>query len=263
MSYCKEFFHKYEKDGNFCGLDRSQESRINGYLGIVKLLEKQNIPEDDIYKNLTVKACEPLIAAKDDARTKGLNYVTSRLKDGEKITAGDLQATFKAWGFTSKKSGDNGHKKEIVKEEPAPESCINATTEAPPSPIAQTLKERYSITETPIVQIQKEEFLALPPLSKDAPMSEVLKRDALRLAAFTTADQYDPMTGGKFVKREPYKISKALLIDGERDRCIDDLLERTSFTPKDIDIFDDIVKAGGYGCRFALFEDMVRKLEAP
>jgi hypothetical protein len=252
MSYCKEFFHKYEKDGNFCGLDKSQESRINGYLSIVKLLEKQDIPEDQIYKNFTVKAAEPLIQAKDEARTKGLNYVTHRLMDGEKITSGDLQSSFKTWGFTkAKKSCISA----TPPTEPEPESCTNATTipsvpvEAPPSPVAQTLKERYTITEIP------------PPLSKDADMDEVLKRDALLLAMaqsdkppmFTTAAQL--INGGLVTKPAPYKMAPMTKEDAEQ-RLIE--VVRGFCTAKDREALGDIMRTGEFGSSYVeIFTGMI------
>ena len=40
MTYCIEWFHKFKKEGNFCDLDKSEVSRINGYLEIVDLLTK-------------------------------------------------------------------------------------------------------------------------------------------------------------------------------------------------------------------------------
>jgi len=267
MTYCKEFFHKFEKDGNFCGLDRSQESRINGYMEIVKLLEKQNIPEDQIFKRFTVKAAEPLISAKDEARTKGLNYVTSRLMDGEKITNGDLQSSFKSWGYgKQKKSCINA----TPPTESKIESCTNATTmpplpvEIPAAPVAQTLKERYTIKEEP------SPLVGLAPLSPDAPFSEVQKRDALLMEWATKPSVNQPEQfhtedglGNKIIRPPAYKIKPSVLSNVEREGMLDALLDRTDFTPKDVEVFDDIVKAGGYSCRFDLLSDMIKKLEAP
>lgn len=96
MTYCIDFFRKFKKDGNFCGLDKSQVSRLTAYLEIVELLMKQKIPEEQIYENLSVRAAEPLITAKDAARTEGLNYVTSRLKEGKKIKTGDIQTNLQS-----------------------------------------------------------------------------------------------------------------------------------------------------------------------
>lgn len=202
-----------------------------------------------------MKAAEPLISSKDAARTTGLNYVTSALKRGLRITQKDMQTTL----------GLNHSPESCINATPQdPEKCfspqpgtIPVTDEPPIAPISQTLKERYTIPDLP------------PPLPKDAPMSEVLKRDALILAmsqadaknSFTTAAVL--LNGGLVTKPNPITIKKTLLTVHERDLMLDAVLERTQFTPKEIEIFDDIVKAGGYGCRYELFEEMVKKLEAP
>jgi len=94
--YCIDFFRKFKKDGNFCGLDKSQVSRLTAYLEIVELLMKQHIPEEQIYENLSVRAAEPLITAKAEARTEGLNYVTAQLKEGKKIKTGDIQTSLQS-----------------------------------------------------------------------------------------------------------------------------------------------------------------------
>ena len=99
--YCVDFFKKWKKEGNFCGLDKGQVSRLNAYMDIVELLVKQKIPEDQIFENFSVGAATPLIAAKDQARTEGLNFVTARLKEGKKIQAGDIQSTLKSCKFTT------------------------------------------------------------------------------------------------------------------------------------------------------------------
>ena len=93
MTYCIDFFRKFKKDGNFCGLDRAQVSRINGYLDIVEQLMKQKIPEETVYTNFSVKAAGPLISAKDQTRTEGLNFVTAALKKGDRITEKEMQST--------------------------------------------------------------------------------------------------------------------------------------------------------------------------
>jgi hypothetical protein len=94
--YCIDFFRKFKKDGNFCGLDKSQVSRLTAYLEIVELLMKQHIPEEQIYENLSVRAAEPLITAMPEARTEGLNYVTAQLKEGKKIKTGDTQTSLQS-----------------------------------------------------------------------------------------------------------------------------------------------------------------------
>ena len=57
---------------------------------------KQNITEETVYSNFPVRAAEPLISAKGDAQTEGLNFVTSRLKEGKKIKTGDIQTNLQS-----------------------------------------------------------------------------------------------------------------------------------------------------------------------
>jgi hypothetical protein len=97
VTYCIDFFRKFKKEGNFCGLDKSEVSRLNVYLEIVEQLMKRKIPEEQIYQNFSVRAARPLIEAKDEARTEGMNFVASKLKEGKKVQTGDLQDTLKSW----------------------------------------------------------------------------------------------------------------------------------------------------------------------
>lgn len=98
---------------------------------------KQQIPEEKIYENFSVKAAEPLISSKGGARTDGLNYVTKRLKDGKKVTEKDVQTTLK--------------------------SCINATT-SPPLPVQ---KSCINATHIPSLPVQKS--WSTPTTNRDAP----------------------------------------------------------------------------------------------
>jgi|GEM_PF-2478142 len=74
----------------------------------------------------------------------------------------------------------------------------------------------------------------------------------------------DPFTGGKIIKSPPYKITKAKLLDSERDAMVDALLERTQFTPKDIEQIDELVKINreGWSCRYDVIEAAVMMLLA-
>ena len=257
MSYCIDFFHKFKKEGNFCGLDKSQVSRLLSYMEIVEALVKQKIPEDQIYQNFTVGAATPLISAKDKDRTDGLNYVTACLKRGEKVTQSDLQSTFKGW---KESESANPRPKEsckfatpqtvdIPKTEPSPR-----VEPVPDAPIARTLKEKYGgdtftkseqpaksepITDTtgqvsPItdtwncgvlpcpdgqdhIAVDKIRgklcyLLGLPCNQLEKKRCPVLNGQVKIPLEFTTAADFDPVTGGKFIKREPYKITKAPII---------------------------------------------------
>jgi len=155
MTYCIDFFRKFKKEGNFCGLDKSQVSRLMAYLEIVEALIKQKIPEEQIYENFTVQAARPLIAAKGEAHTEGLNHVTAALKKGEKIKTGDLESwinpTISGGSATvkpKKRPPYNGtpQRPPLPVEEPAVKESL---TTPPVAPIAQTLKEKYGGNELP------------------------------------------------------------------------------------------------------------------
>lgn len=120
-------------------------------------------------------------------------------------------------------------------------------TEGPPQPsLAEQLKK------------------PLPPLSPDADMKERLKRDEELLKWAKEGTEYDPFTGGKIIKGPPYKITKSKLLDSERDAMVDALLERTQFTPKDIEQIDELVKINreGWSCRYDVIEAAVMMLLA-
>ena len=153
MTYCTDFFKKFKKEGNFCGLDKSQVSRLMAYLEIVEALVKQKIPEEQIYENFTVNAAEPLISAKGDAHTDGLNYVTTALKDGKKVTQKDVQSSLKSCSTATISGGSatvkpkkrepyNGtpQRPPLPVEKPVVKESL---TVPPPAPIAPTLKEKY------------------------------------------------------------------------------------------------------------------------
>lgn len=91
MAYCIDFFRKWKNEGNFCGLDESQVSRLNFYMDTLEMLVKQKIPEEKVIELFTVGAATPLITAPAAARTEGLNFVAKQLRDGKKVRAKDLQ----------------------------------------------------------------------------------------------------------------------------------------------------------------------------
>jgi len=97
MSHCIPFWKKFLKEGDFCGLDPAEISRIKAYLEFVEKIEKTGVEQDFIFKNFTAGAARPLLSLDDETRTKGLNYVVSCLKRQEKVTAKDLQTTINGW----------------------------------------------------------------------------------------------------------------------------------------------------------------------
>jgi hypothetical protein len=121
MAYCLDFFRKWKREGNFCGLGEEEAGRMNSYLDLVEALVKQRIPEERVYELFTVGAARSLISAKGPTRTEGLNFVTKSLKDGKKITARDLQMTLA--DIDVKKSGNFQMSDEKKKSDP--EKCFS------------------------------------------------------------------------------------------------------------------------------------------
>jgi hypothetical protein len=112
MTRCPEFYTKLLKDGNFCGLSDGAISQIKGYLETVDKIASRGISKDQIMERFPEGAARPLLSLKDDeTRTKALNYVVGRLKDGEKITAGDLKSSIKTWLGSDKCNVGNVGKK--------------------------------------------------------------------------------------------------------------------------------------------------------
>jgi hypothetical protein len=177
MSRCVSFWHKFEQEGNFCGMDPTEISRVKAYLEFVGKIEKTGIEKDFIFAHFTVGAARPLIATKDDGtRTEALNYVALCLKRKEKITEGDLRQHIKNLLESAGKScsmNARSEKLEISKipAQPAPEIAKEPQSEnpiqslgdrvraaevreaaanqpAPPAPIAAELKEKYNPAAT-------------------------------------------------------------------------------------------------------------------
>jgi len=73
-------------------------SRELAYLEIVEKIESTGLDEKFIYEHFPEGAARPMISLSDDGtRTKALNYAIGRLKDGEKITQGELGSTINGW----------------------------------------------------------------------------------------------------------------------------------------------------------------------
>jgi len=336
MTYCIDFFRKFKKEGNFCGLDKSQVSRLTSYLEIVELLMKQNIPEEQVYKNFSVRAATPLIESKGDAHTEGLNYVTAQLKEGKRVQTGDLQTTLKSCTCATSKPVTVPKMEEKPKQErnekpPMGQAKPSLPVEKPKDPgsfhppkgsIPQTdLPPQPSLTEQerkremeraaasqqaapPVMQSdleRKQKFNPAPPkpapclsgkpcpdpsgkshliiqkvignkctvsgaLCKDmpeCPLDRVIRLKGTAPDPIVPASrlQHDGL-GNTFVKPAPLTIKKTPLTDTERDQMVDALLERTRFTPNDLEIIEDLLKMKKWGwtCRFDLVEAAILNL---
>ena len=98
MTHCTDFWHKWRKEPNFCGLSPQSISEIKGYLELVDKIVKTGITEETVFENCPSGACRPLLRLSDDeTRVKGLNYIVSCLKRKEKVTQNDLQTTIAGW----------------------------------------------------------------------------------------------------------------------------------------------------------------------
>jgi hypothetical protein len=271
---CVEWYDKFEKDGNFCGLSASGVSQVKAY-NEMRAKIATHIPDKAfVVDNFTENAARAVTkyAKDDETRTKAINWVVTRLKRKEKVDYGTLQKTISAWQkpqecTVDNKGGNLGHVDEnftYVKSptdgkpekplptspyQPAPGSIV--VTGAPPiSPIDTVLKERYTITET------------LPALSPDADMKERLKRDEILLKMalaephpFSTAAEL--INGGMVTKPAPYKIVPEHLSEKDADDLILQVVTRR-FTPKSRELWDAILSSGEMGDTPArLFENLV------
>ena len=81
MSYCLEFFRKWRKEGNFCGLGEGEACRIDGYLNLVDTLMKHKIPEKTIVDLFTVGVFARQVSQDldlDDPRRRELSQTLSQ-----------------------------------------------------------------------------------------------------------------------------------------------------------------------------------------
>jgi hypothetical protein len=97
MSRCASFWHKFEQEGNFCGMDPSEISRVKSYLEFVGKLEKTGLEKDFIFTHFSSGAARPLMNLDDETKLKGINYVAAALKRDEKVTAGELKSSISVW----------------------------------------------------------------------------------------------------------------------------------------------------------------------
>ena len=52
MTHCVEFWKKWKKEPNFCGLSPQAISEIKAYLETVEKICKLGIPEEEVYESL-------------------------------------------------------------------------------------------------------------------------------------------------------------------------------------------------------------------
>jgi hypothetical protein len=104
MSHCHDFFRKWKREYNFCGLRPQDAKEMDRYIDLSEKIAASGaeVDIDFIHDHFTAGAARPLLRCKDErAYEKALNYVVACLKREEDITGGDLQATIN--GFLGKK----------------------------------------------------------------------------------------------------------------------------------------------------------------
>ena len=255
MSRCVSFWHKFEQEGNFCGMDPTEISRVKAYLEFVGKLNARGFEKDFIYEKFTAGAARPLITLRDDeTRTEALNYVGNCLERKEKITEGDLKGHIKSLLQKAGKSCSMNARSEKLTNvkfpaQPEPEIVKEPQSEKP----IETLGDRVRAAEMAEAAANQppapEEAPELPPpLPPDAPMSERLKRDnqLLERSGFSRASEYDPATGGRLIKNTPYKVIPVQLTKEQAEAAITSVV-RGYLTKAQQGIWESIRKTGELG----------------
>lgn len=225
---CKEFYHRWEEDPNWCEKTPGAVSQINAYLDLVRdISARAEIEKDTVYEKFSERAARVVITIKDDAKRPDLlNYVIACLKRGEVITGGDLKK------FTMVKEVlplpmEKDHivdvNKMIHKSGTIPESQKSGT-----ETITDTIGEVSPSTDIPAPESE--------PWSSDvcksgtcpdgadhvvvlslrgpccdlvgAPLNQLSNCPILqrKKADFRKASEIDPLTGGKFIKPAGIKV---------------------------------------------------------
>ena len=92
MTRCAEFWDKWDRDPNFCGLSPQSISEIKGYLELRDKVVKMGVDKRAFYEKCPSGACRPILRLADDGtRAEATNYIISCLKRNEIITQGDLK----------------------------------------------------------------------------------------------------------------------------------------------------------------------------
>jgi hypothetical protein len=98
MTRCTDFWKKWRKEPNFCGLSQNTVDEIEDYLSTVDKICTLGIKEDTVFENFPEGAARPLLRMDEgDPRTNVLNFVIKNLKQGEKLTSKIIQTTIKSF----------------------------------------------------------------------------------------------------------------------------------------------------------------------
>lgn len=91
MTHCLEFWRKWEKEPNFCGLGRSAVQLYNSYLKLVKELSEQGIDESVTIVTFPEGIARPVHTLSGDLRARTVKIIVDGLKTGKKFTAQDVK----------------------------------------------------------------------------------------------------------------------------------------------------------------------------
>ncbi len=161
MSYCYDFIRKFKKEGNFCGLDKSEVSRLEAYIEIIDALMKQHIEEKTIVDNFPLGAARHLIPIKDERRADGLTYVTQQLKAGKHISGKDIQQKLEI-SNNKPKTKPESEKDPKSEKKQDPDKCFSPQ----PGTIEVSGKVQPSLAE----QMKEPEDRTSPPVPEKKPL---------------------------------------------------------------------------------------------
>jgi len=169
MSYCYDFIKKFRKVGNFCGLDKSEVSRLEAYIEIIEMLMKQHrdLDEKKIVNNFPLGAARYLIPIKDERRADGLDFVAHQITAGKHISGKAMQK-----------------KLEISNKEP--ESTVQTSKEPEKRDIGK------SLTQPPRGPPNHGQFVAQPgtlPVTDAPPQPSLAEQQAAKDPAPATAEE--------------------------------------------------------------------------
>lgn len=90
MTHCVDFYHKWKREPNFCGMGKQSARTIEKYLDLVgELSETSGLPESLIYVNAPCGAVKNILRFKKggELRSMAIRKIGTTLKDKKAITA--------------------------------------------------------------------------------------------------------------------------------------------------------------------------------
>ncbi len=110
MTRCLEFYEKFDRDGNFCGLSKSTVSQILSYKEILNDLHDESVDKKFAIANFTEGASRPLHKIRENKGlyNKVLVLIADHLKKGDAVSAGDVE-TWIALEEEKVEQGDDEH----------------------------------------------------------------------------------------------------------------------------------------------------------